>query len=103
MPEILYNVTTKIIREAAEEWVAWMKNDHIPEMLATGCFFRAVILKLREAEDNEGPTYAVQYFTSDETHYELYLEKFSTLLRGKVLARWGDKIVSFRSVLEVVN
>lgn len=103
MTKIIYNVTTKVLHEVCEEWLVWMKEEHIPRMIATGCFFKAVILKLKSVEDGDGPTYAVQYHALNEEDYEKYLADFATGLRADALARWRDQIISFRTVLEVVN
>ena len=41
---IIYNVTVKIEAEAADEWVKWMKEEHMPELMKTagcaGCWSR---------------------------------------------------------------
>jgi hypothetical protein len=33
---ILYNVTVSVDPEIHDEWLAWMKSKHIPDVLATG-------------------------------------------------------------------
>ena len=35
---LLYNVTVIIEDAAAEEWLQWMQEIHIPEVMATGKF-----------------------------------------------------------------
>ncbi len=35
---ILYNVTISIDPEVHQEWLAWMKEVHIPDVLKTGMF-----------------------------------------------------------------
>ncbi len=35
---IIYNVTVNVEKEVEEVWVNWMKETHIPEILATGLF-----------------------------------------------------------------
>ena len=58
---IVYNVTTKVIHAVAADWLNWLKTEHIPDLVNTGCFTHAVILHLTEADDEEGITYAVQW------------------------------------------
>lgn len=103
MAEIIYNVTTKVLHEVAVAWLDWMKEEHIPAMISTGCFQKSIILRLKGVDDTEGPTYAVQYFAANQQDYDRYLAEFATELRAAALERWGNKIVSFRTVLEVVN
>lgn len=103
MNQFIYNVTTKVAHSVHKTWLRWMQEVHIPNMIATGCFSKAVILKLRDVDESEGPTYAVQYYAADEPHYERYLNDFSTELRKETLDKWGNQIVAFRTVMEVVN
>ncbi len=100
---ILYNVTVKSDHSIASEWLKWLQQEHIPEMIATGCFTHANVFRLLETDETDGITYAVQYFSEDQFLYEKYIEKFSNGMRKKGLDKWGNKCVAFRSVMEVVN
>lgn len=100
---IIYNVTTKVAELVAENWLHWMKEEHIPDVVGTGCFTHAVILRLIEVDETEGPTYAVQFFSESKALYNRYIEKFSEEKRKAALAKWGGNVISFRSVLQVVN
>lgn len=35
---ILYNVTVKIDLDVHDLWLRWMKEEHIPRVMETGCF-----------------------------------------------------------------
>ncbi len=100
---IIYNVTVKTDHSISAAWLQWMKEEHIPEIIATGCFTRATILRLLEIDDIEGPTHAVQYFAESKAHYNRYIEKFSGELRKKAMQKWGDKFIAFRSIMQVVD
>ena len=100
---IIYNVTTKVSWEINDVWLEWMKSEHIPQMLQTGCFFDSRILRLLEIDDDEGPTYAVQYHASGNDKYSEYLQQHAAVLRKHAHAKWGTQIISFRSVMEVLH
>lgn len=100
---IIYNVTTQVNWKIHEAWLAWMKTEHIPEVLATGLFTHHRLLRLIEVDETEGPTYAVQYFTSVREKYEQYISSHAKDLREKVLLKWGDQVFAFRSLMEVVE
>ena len=100
---IIYNVTIKVDHSIAEEWMSWLKNEHIPDLIATGCFTHATILHLLEADDTEGITYAVQYHAESKALYNRYIENFSEMMRKKATDKWGDKFIAFRSVMQVVH
>ena len=100
---IIYNVTTKVDHSIAAAWLRWIKEEHIPDLIATGCFTHAAVLHLLEVDDSEGQTYAVQYHAESKVLYNKYIEKFSAGMRKKVHDKWGNKIISFRSLMEVVH
>ena len=100
---IIYNVTIKVDHSIAEEWMSWLKNEHIPDLIATGCFTHATILHLLEADDTEGITYAVQYHAESKALYNRYIENFSEMMRKKATDKWGKKFIAFRSVMQVVH
>ncbi len=100
---IVYNVTTHVNNNIHEAWLEWMKTEHIPEVLATALFTHHRILRLLEVDDTDGPTYAVQYYSSSKEKYEHYITHHAKELRAKTLKKWGDQIFSFRSLMEVVE
>lgn len=100
---IIYNVTTKVASAIAEEWLQWLQAEHIPEIIATGCFTHANILRLLEVDDSEGPTYAIQYVANSKELYEDYLAGFADVLRNKSFSRWGNQFISFRSLMQIVQ
>lgn len=100
---VIYNVTIKVHESIATEWLDWIKNEHIPEVIQTGCFTNATILKIAETDDSEGPTYAVQYLAPSKAMYNQYIEKHAGNLRQKSFDKWGDKFIAFRTVMHIVN
>ena len=99
----IYNVTIKISDSIHIAWLQWLKEVHVPEVLATNCFTSATIVRLLEIDDSDGPTYAVQYAAASKASYNLYIEKHAALLRKKSFDKWGNQFIAFRSLMEVVN
>jgi hypothetical protein len=100
---IIYNVTVKADHSIANDWLKWMKEEHIPHLIATGCFTEAKILRLMEVDDTEGPTYAIQYYTESKALYNRYIQEFADEMRKRAFDKWGNKFIAFRSVMEVVH
>lgn len=99
---IIYNVTIKIAAPIYEDWLHWLQQEHVPEVLATGCFEKATVTRLLEIDDSEGPTYAVQYHAPSKAMYNKYIEKFSEGLRKKSFNKWGNQFIAFRSLMQIV-
>lgn len=100
---ILYNVTVSVDKEVELEWLNWMKEVHIPEVLKTGHFISHRMLRLlNDQPDATGPTYAIQYELSTMGHLDEYLQKQAPALQQKHLERFGQRCIAFRSVLQQV-
>jgi hypothetical protein len=98
-----YNVTIKVQADIQKDWLVWLKETHIPEVLATECFRDAVVHRLLEIDDSEGPTFAVQYTAESKAAYNQYIETFAPALRQKSFDAWGDRFIAFRSLMQVIN
>ena len=100
---IIYNVTIKLDEAIHAPWLEWLQQVHIPEVIATGCFTKAAILRLVEVDDSEGPTYAVQYHAESKALYNTYIENHAPEMRRRSFDKWGNRFVAFRSVMQVVG
>ena len=67
---IIYNVTINIDESIHHDWLKWMQHKHINEVLATGLFTQAKLIKVLVEEEMGGTTYAVQYFTDSKSKLE---------------------------------
>ncbi|GAB2784823.1 DUF4286 family protein [Rhabdobacter roseus] len=99
---ILYNITTSILHEAEQEWLHWMKSEHIPEAMATGLPAENRLLRLLTELDNGGVTYTCQYYFNTLAEYELYLALHEPQLQRKHNQRYRNRAASFHTLLEDV-
>ena len=100
---IVYNVTIKVDQSITANWLTWLKEEHIPEIINTGCFTHAGIFRLLEVDDTEGCTYIVQYHAASDVLFNQYIEKFSERIRKKGTDKWGNQFIAFRTVMQVVH
>lgn len=100
---ILYNVTINIDDSVREEWLKWMTEKHIPEMLETGKFTEAKIVKVLIVEEMGGTTYSIQYLTESKEMLERYYEEDAPRMRQEGMQLFGDKMVAFRTELELLK
>jgi len=99
---IIYNVTVNIDKTVHQEWLVWIKA-HIVEVLATGKFKDAKLTKVLVEEQLGGITYAVQYRAFSRESLNAYYKEDAERLRNDALKRFGDKTVSFRTELEIID
>jgi len=100
---IIYNMTIKVDPSIHQGWLTWLKEEHIPAILNTGCFTNAKVLRLLETDDSDGPTYAVQYYAESKAEYNRYMETFAGKMRQRSFEKWSDQFIAFSSVMQVVN
>ncbi|QEE48633.1 DUF4286 family protein [Flavobacterium alkalisoli] len=100
---IIYNVTINIDDTVHDQWLSWMKDKHIPEVLATGKFVKAKMVKVLIVEEMGGTTYSIQYFAENKQMLERYYQEDAPKLREEGLRLFGDKMLAFRTELELLH
>lgn len=98
----MYNVTINVDEGIHEEWLIWMKEVHIPEVMATGMFTENRICRI-EAFEEGGISFAIQYLAPDREHYDRYLAEFAPKLQREHSKRFEGKFAAFRTTLEVIH
>ncbi|MBQ0909199.1 DUF4286 family protein [Flavobacterium sp. F-328] len=99
---ILYNVTTNIHESVHDQWMIWMQHKHIPEMLATGKFTAARMVRVLVEEEMGGVTYSVQYTTDSKATLESYYQEDAPTMRAEGVKLFGDKMLAFRTELQLI-
>jgi hypothetical protein len=99
---ILYNVTVSIDQSVHQEWLAWMRSEHIPKVMETGCFLESRISRIH-GEEEGGITFSVMYLCSSEQVYDDYQEKYAPSLQADHASKYGGKFVAFRTTLSVIE
>jgi hypothetical protein len=100
---IIYNVTTNIHESVHDQWLKWMQEKHIPEILATQKFSSARIVKVLIEEEMGGITYSVQYVADNKEILERYYIEDEPRFHKEALELFADKMLSFRTELEVIS
>jgi len=97
---IIYNITFKVDHESVKGWMEWQKQIHIPEMIATGCFYDHRFYELLEHEEEDGKTFVIQFYANSKNDYDHYLKNFAPEMKKKSSAKWNDHVISFRTLLQ---
>lgn len=100
---IIYNVTINIDESVHDKWLTWMQNKHISDVLATGLFTSARLVKVLVEEEMGGVTYSVQYFAPTRENLENYYKNHAPRLRQEGLELFADKMLAFRTELEIMD
>jgi hypothetical protein len=96
-------MTTKVRWEIMEDWVQWQVEEQIPAILQTGLFDRYQLYRLLDQDEEEGPTFVIQFFTTTRERYEQYLIAFAPGFQQAGWDKWGDRFISFRTTMELLH
>jgi|SRR6516165_8230480 len=100
---IVYNISIKIPWEIEKEWQQWAKEIDIPWIMATDLFHDVKIYRLLDNDEAEGPTFIIQCFTLSLKSYKIFVENFAADHELRVLEKWGNQLVSFRTAMQLVQ
>ena len=100
---LIYNVTSHVEPKIEKEWLLWMKQKHLSEMLATQKFSMAKIFKVISDKDHGGVSYAVQYHCENKNTLDEYLKNDAKDLQKKENEKFGKSILFFRTELQLIE
>ena len=89
---IIYEVTTVVLADAITAYEAYMRDKHIPEVLATGCFLRATI------ERSIPGRYRIRYVARNMDVLDRYLGSHAQQFRADFAAHLGSNVQVSREV-----
>ncbi len=99
---VLYSVTVNVSEDVHVEWIDWMRKVHVPDVMNTGCFVMHKIMKLKEPKQ-DGHTYSFQYFCESQDKLNEYQSNFATALQAEHSAKFQNKFIAFRTILDVIE
>jgi len=99
---IIYNVTVSVEESIEVDWLAWMRDVHIPEVMSTGIFSKSQINRVIVQGDSDN-TFATAYTCKTMKDLHQYQVNFAPDLQQKHVARYGAKAVAFRTLMEVIQ
>jgi Domain of unknown function (DUF4286) len=99
----IYNVTLKVDIAIADEWVQWMRQTHIPEVLDTGYFSNYRLSRLLDDGDLDGITFVVQYDCATIDDFLHYQSLKAPALQKDHTEKFGKQVTAFRTIMEVLE
>tara|TARA_B100001778_G_scaffold247177_1_gene207358 strand:- start:446 stop:760 length:315 start_codon:yes stop_codon:yes gene_type:complete len=100
---LIYNVTTHVEFKIEKEWLLWMKQKHLSEILATKKFSEAKIFKIISEQDQGGASYAVQYHCKNKDLLNDFFKDYANYFQKKVEEKFGKSILFFKTELQLIE
>jgi Domain of unknown function (DUF4286) len=99
-PMIIQNITYSIEKELEQDFLNWMQNTHIQNVMITGFPKSYKVMKLLTEVENGGATFSVQYNFDSIEGFEVFENEYFDDLNYEVDKRYRGKYVFFPSLLE---
>ncbi|MCX8212871.1 MAG: DUF4286 family protein [Lewinella sp.] len=99
---LIYNVTSKVEARQHAAWLSWMERTYLPAVMESGTVEKYHLTRLLGVDDTEGPTYALLMTFKSRVVFDIYQEKFALSHQKAVKEKWGEGVLSFPSILDVV-
>lgn len=96
---IVYNVTVNIDHSVHDEWIDWMKTNHVPAVVATGCFTEGNIFRIM-VDEQSGVSYSIQYKANSMDDINRYMKDYAPALQKEHKDKYEEKFTAFRTLLE---
>jgi antibiotic biosynthesis monooxygenase (ABM) superfamily enzyme len=99
---IIYHVTVKVEADTIDEWLSWMKEIHIPDVLKTG-HFTGYRMSRMIPDDQDGATFGIQYTLNSMENLEAYLQHHAPTLQKEHINKFEGKFIAYRTLHEIVD
>ncbi|MEO6852274.1 MAG: DUF4286 family protein [Mucilaginibacter sp.] len=99
---LIYNETFIVDDTIIEEWISWIKNNHIPAIMGTGAFDKYQVLTVLDSP-NEGVTYCFQYETDTVERYSHFYYHHKESLHKAHNTQFEERFVLFHTLMETVE
>lgn len=98
---IRYNVTVAIQKTDFDEWISWMKSEHIPDVLETGLFESCEVQRHLDDENDSVVTVTFSYQCQSLESLEMYQSKHAVSLQKEHTERYAGKFKASRVVAAI--
>lgn len=99
---LIYNETFIVDDAIVDEWLAWIKNNHIPSILGTSAFDSYKLYTILDSP-NEGITYCLQFHTDTVERYSDFYYKHMEGIHAKHNIQFEERFALFHTLMETVE
>ncbi len=94
---LTYEVTCRVESGYLEAYERFMREHHIPDLLATGCFTGAELLRAAPGR------YQIRYWARSQADLDRYFAEYASRFRAEFLSRFPDGVSLARETWAAVQ
>jgi predicted transport protein len=98
---IVYSVRVEIKPQIFEDYIKYLVEKHINDVLSTNCFYNFELKLLLNNLSDDKIIY-IDYFCENEFILDNYLNNYAQKLREDVKLKFGDNFVATRQIFKLI-
>ncbi len=99
---VIINTTFLVSDKVYGSWMKWLREDYIPFMLESGTLSDVQAAKVLSDEVQEGTSVSVQFRADDLATLQLWRSKYEFKIQMNCVRKFGEEVLFFSTVLEVL-
>lgn len=100
---ILINTTFCVEPSVSDAWRNWIFDTYIPSAESAGYGFRNPLVLRILAQNDGAESFAVQLQACDLVAAQMWIDREQQRLLADAYSAWGDKVLSFTTLMEGVQ
>jgi hypothetical protein len=100
---LILNTTFLVSDEVQNQWLNWVREQHIPFMLNTKYFKKPQIAKVLGNDTADGTSYSVQFQVNDSETLEKWHSEFAGKYEQSCYQVFGNEALFFSTILEILD
>ena len=100
---IIFNTTYHVDDEIHDDYLGYIRETFIPQALESGFLYEARLARIVAQHNEPGTSYSLQFRVKNSDTLRLWLNTGGDALNKDLVARFGNKIAGFVTLLEEID
>ena len=100
---IIFNTTYHVDDELEASFIAWLKENYIPMALRREELSEPQLCRVMTTGEEDGSSLSLQVHVQDTEALSLWYKEMGVELTEALVSRFGDRVVGFNTLLEVID
>lgn len=98
----IYNITFNVEKEIEDEWLEYVKNTFIPQILSGGLLHSSLMSKIM-VDEVQGISYSIQFTADNQADIRKFIATELDQIINKLHLKFSPKMVYFATELQVID
>ncbi len=100
---LIVNTTYHVSEDIQADWIFWVKNEYIPEVIKTNMMVQPRFFRLLIEDEPGNVSYALQFEVYDLDTLENWFNRYGTDMQVTMSNRFQEKVMGFTTMMETVE